>query len=412
MNQNFSDIVIVGAGLAGAEAAYALREYGYERRIVMLGREPWMPYDRPPLSKAFLKGTHPREQLWLRPEAMYAAQSIELRLGVSVEAIDRAARRVLLAGGESVSYGQLILATGGEARRLPITGVDLDGVKVLKTLDDAENLLTRLAKRPVVVIIGGGYVGMEFAATASLAGCDVTLVEDQPRVLSRSLSPIVACHLQSEYKRRGVKILTQARAVHIGGKGRVQMVELGDGRRLPADLVLISIGNRANDTLAGNAGIRLAEGGGILVDRDGKTNDPDICAAGDCAARPYDGLPTPQRLESVQSAVAQARRVSAVIAGKSTASEEVPWFWSDQFDIKLQMAGLPRSGDVELVRGDTQSGRFSVIYQNAELLTSIQCVNSPADFAAARKMIAQQRRFASDLLCSSHVPMRDMLRDA
>jgi 3-phenylpropionate/trans-cinnamate dioxygenase ferredoxin reductase component len=401
-----SSIVIVGAGLAGAEAAFTLREYGHTGRIVMIGKETWPPYERPPLSKSYLKGDLARDRLWLRPAQLYAEQNIELRLGTEVTAIDRAQRCVHLDKGTVLGYDQLLLATGGEARRLTIPGSELHGVCELKTLDDADRLRAYLAARSSIVIIGGGYVGMEFAATARQAGCDVTVLEAQAMVLSRSLSEVIARHLQTEHEKRGVRVLTRSSVTRIEGDGRVNAVVLAGGLRLPADMVLVSVGNLASDGLASNDGVHVARG--IVVDRDGRTNDPHVFAAGDCTVTRCEGFDTPLRLESVQHATSQAKRAAAAMLGQPSTRDEVPWFWSDQFDIKLQMAGLPLPGDTELVRGDPQSGRFSVIYQNADRITAIQCVNAPGDFAAAKKMVAERRAFPPALLCNSLMSLRDI----
>jgi 3-phenylpropionate/trans-cinnamate dioxygenase ferredoxin reductase component len=401
-----SNIVIVGAGLAGAEAAFALREYGHAGRIVMIGKETWPPYERPPLSKAYLKGDLARDRLWLRPAELYAEQNIELCLGTEVTAIDRAQRRVHLDEGTVLGYDQLLLATGGEARRLTIPGSELHGVCELKTLDDADRLRAHLVARRSIVIIGGGYVGMEFAATARQAGCEVTVLEAQAMVLSRSLSEVIARHLQTEHEKRGVRVLTRSSVVRIEGDERVNAVVLAAGLRLPADIVLVSVGNLASDGLARNDGVQVDRG--IVVDREGRTSDPHVFAAGDCAVSRCEGFDTPLRLESVQHATLQARRAAAAMLGQPPGRDEVPWFWSDQFDIKLQMAGLPLPGDIELVRGDPQGGRFSVIYQNADRITAIQCVNAPGDFAAAKKMVAERRAFPPALLCNSLMSLRDI----
>ena len=401
-----SSIVIVGAGLAGAEAAFALREYGFAGRIVVIGKETWPPYERPPLSKSFLKGDLPRDRLWLRPAQLYAEQDIELRLGTEVTAIDRDQRCVHLDKGAALGYDQLLLATGGEARRLTIPGSELDGVCELKTLDDADRLRANLVAQRPIVIIGGGYVGMEFAATARQAGCEVTVLEAQAMVLSRSLSAVIARHLQTEHEKRGVRILTRSGVSRIEGDAHVNAVVLADGRRLPADMVLVSVGNVASDGLARNDGVHVDRG--IVVDRDGRTNDPCVFAAGDCTVTCCEGFDTPLRLESVQHASLQAKRAAAAMLGQPAGRDEVPWFWSDQFDIKLQMAGLPLPGDTELVRGDPQGGCFSVIYQNADRITAIQCVNAPADFAAAKKMVAERRVFPPALLANSLMSLRDI----
>jgi len=409
---NSSTTVIVGAGLAGAEAAFKLRECGYAGRIVLIGQEPWMPYDRPPLSKAYLKGMLATEHIWLHPESRYGDEDIEVRRSTSVRRIQRDARRVVLADGDTLAYDTLILATGGEARRFPASGGELQGVMTLKTLDDADHLAARLESRPTVVVIGGGFIGLEFAATARLAHCDVTVVEDQPHILSRTVSPVIAAYVHGEHVRQGVKILTGTRVERILGDAKVTAVELAGGQRLAAHLVLVGIGNVPSDTLAREAGLVISDRGGIFVDDEGRTSDAHIYALGDCASRLYPGLAMPLRLESVQCAYAQARRLAASMTGQPQKSHEVPWFWSDQFDIKLQMAGLPLPGDHTLLRGDPASGKFSVIHHNPSALTAIQCVNAPGDFVSAKKMIAANRSFPTELLTNTDQPMRDIAKMA
>lgn len=407
MKSSPKGVIIVGAGLAGVECAFTLREYGETRPITIVGREPSMPYDRPPLSKAYLKGALPLEHLWLRPAAKYADSDIDLRLGVSVIDIDRERQLVRLDDGGYLPYEQLVMATGGEPKTLPVPGSNLDGVKVLKTLQDADDLSKLLVNLPDVVVIGGGYIGLEFAATARVAGCNVTVIEQQARLLSRSTAPVIAEYLKGVHETHGVTVLTHTEVAQIQGTSCVEAVVLSNGKKINADLVLMGIGNRACDDLAFHAGLTVAETGGILIDKCGRTNDPNVYAAGDCASRPHGGLPQSVRLESVQSAVEQSKHVAAAITGRDALADEVPWFWSDQFDLKLQMAGLPLSGDSEILRGDPASGRFSVIYQNPNSLTAIQCVNSSGDFIAAKRVIAQQRHIAVDDLRNVSVPLRE-----
>lgn len=401
-----SGVVIVGAGLAGAEAAFALREFGYMGPVLMIGGETWPPYDRPPLSKTYLSGEHARSRLWLQPDTRYADERIDLRLGTTVTAIDSTRRQIVLAHGEPVRYDKLILATGGDARSLPLPGAELDGVHTLKTLADADGIAQAMGRAPRVVVIGGGYVGMEFAASAHKAGCAVTIVESQQRVLARSLSPTISAHLQQAYQRLGIGVITGSVVAQIEGASCVEAVVLADGRCLPADLVLIGIGNDANDGLARESGIDADRG--ILVDADCRTSDPHVFAVGDCTIARHDGFVAPIRLESVQNARAQARRAAAAICGAPSPAAEVPWFWSDQFDIRLQMAGLPLPGDTEIVRGDPALGIFSVIFQNASRMTAIQCVNASRDFSAGKRLIAERRTFPEHLLSDTSTALKDV----
>ncbi|MCW8196972.1 ferredoxin reductase [Verminephrobacter aporrectodeae subsp. tuberculatae] len=403
-------IVIVGSGVAGTEAAYALRTFGHAGPITLLGREPHLPYERPPLSKAYLRGSPAREGLWLRPASAYAEERILLRTGTEVLSIDRAARELRLRTGDTLAYEQLLLATGGEPRALALPGADLPGVLSLKTLDDAERLRPRLVSGAAVVLIGGGYVGMELAATACQAGCKVTVVEGQSRVLARTLPAAIGAHLQDQHRARGVRLVLDAQIAALEGDTRVRAVRLADGERLPADTVLVGIGNHACDELAQRIG--LATAAGIVVDAHGRTRDPAIFAAGDCAVAPQAGFAAPIRLESVQSARFQARRAAAAMRAAAqpvSVADELPWFWSDQFDTKLQMAGLPRPGDAQILRGDPASGSFSVVFQNAaDGVTAVQCVNAASDFAAAKKLIAQRRCFDPAWLADAGLRLREI----
>ncbi len=399
-------VVIVGAGLAGAHAAIALRDYGYEGSITLLGRERWAPYDRPPLSKAYLKGGMAPEKLSLWPLQTYAERDIGLRLGVEVQSFERYERRVLLDSGERLRYDALILATGGEARRLAASGDHLEGVHTLKTVDDTDALSRQLQPGRAVVVIGGGFVGMEFAATARQAGCEVTVLEAQQRILARSLSAVVGRHLEQVHSAHGVQLLTGAEVSRLEGDGRVTAVITADGARLAADLVLVSVGNEPGVELARAAGLQAERG--IVVDADGRTADANVFAVGDCATCRREGFEAPVRLESVQHAIAQARRAAAAIAGKPAPDDEIPWFWSDQYDLKLQMAGLPLPGDEEILRGDPETGRFSVIFQNAGRMTAIHCVNASGDFAGSKRMIAMRRTFPVDLLKNAQLSLREI----
>lgn len=409
-------VVIVGNGVAGVEAAYALREFGHDGPLTLLGREPHPPYERPPLSKAYLGHSPTREKLWLRPAGAYDEERIDLRIGVEVLAIDRAARQLHLHGGGTLAYDQLLLATGGEPRALTLPGAQLPGIVSLKTLDDADRLRPRLLPGAPVVVIGGGYIGMELAATACQAGCKVTVVESQPRVLVRSLPAAIAEHLQRQHQARGVRFVLGAQVAALEGERQVRAVRLADGQRLVADTVLAGIGNRACEQLAQRVG--LATDGGIVVDAHGRTRDRAIFAAGDCTIAPQPGFAAPMRLESVHNARLQARRAAAAMraacaAQPVTVADELPWFWSDQFDIKLQMAGLPRPGDAQILRGYPASGRFSVVFQNdADGVTAVHCVNATSDFAGARKLIAERRSFAPSCLADSSLSLREIRQHA
>lgn len=403
-------VVIVGAGLAGAETALALRQFGYRGRICIIGREPWAPYERPPLSKAFLKDAQRSPQsLFIRPPNVYDEHAIDLRTGIEVLSVDRNAKRLKLSPGDVIEYEKLVLATGGEARMVDVPGATLAGVHTLKSIDDVIALSPQLHAQRKVVIVGGGFVGMEFAATARSLGCPVTVLEAQDRLLSRSLSPVVSRHMESVHDRHGVVLRIGVSLRRIEGLDCVSGVTLGDGTVLEADLVLVSVGNKPCSELGPSEDV--LQGGGVAVNADGCTSDPNVYAVGDCCASMHEGFNVPIRLESVQQAVAQAKRVAARIARYPRPPDEVPWFWSDQYDVKLQMAGLPMKGDREIVRGDPASGRFSVIFVGENRMASIHSVNSPGDFVWGRRLIGLRKPLSVGALGDTSKSLKQIYAD-
>ncbi len=382
-----SSVVIVGAGQAGFQTAVSLREQGYEGRVVLIGDEASLPYQRPPLSKAHLKADADDAQLHFRPDAFFAERRIERRAPERVVAIDRAAHRVRLASGEDLGYTHLVLATGTRPRRPNWPGMDLHGVVLLRTLEDARQIRTLLATAGKVAIVGAGFIGLEVAATALAAGAGVTVIEFAERPLMRALSAEMGNHLQRAHESRGIEFLMQTSVASIEGRdGRVAAVVTEDGRRIEADLVLIGIGVVPNTELAAAAG--LAEDDGIVVDAHLVTSDPDISALGDCARYPSVHHPDAVRLESVQNSVDQGRAVAARLAGKAAPYDKLPWFWSDQGDLRVQMCGLSAAGDDTVLRGDPASGKFSVLHFRGERLAAVETLNHPAEHMAIRKILA------------------------
>jgi len=386
-----SGVVIVGSGQGGYQTAASLRTEGYAGRITLIGEEPHLPYQRPPLSKAFMLGKQEKHQLALRPEAFYASNRIELRAGERVESIDTSLARVRLASGSSVEFDSLVLATGARNRPLPVAGADLDGVCYLRTLDESVAIRQRLADAQQVVVIGGGFIGLELAAAARTLDKNVTLVEALPRLMARAVAPVVSEFFLQTHSAHGVAILLNTGCARILGDGRVTGVELGDGSRLPADLVIVGIGVMPNAELARDAG--LAVGNGIVVDSQLQTMPsspmaPRIYAIGDCAEFPSSFTGTRVRLESVQNCVDHAACVARSIAGRPAAYSATPWFWSDQYDVRLQMAGLSQGFDQTVLRGDPASAKFSVLFFASDRLLSVDSINRPADHLAARKLIA------------------------
>ncbi|HEY9215805.1 MAG TPA: FAD-dependent oxidoreductase [Ancylobacter sp.] len=381
-----SGIVIVGAGQGGFQAAASLRDVGYEGRVTLVGDEPGLPYQRPPLSKAYLKGDAGIEQIELRPAAFFRDHRIDL-LNVRVESIDRAAHLLKLEGGGTLAYEHLILATGARNRPLPVMGADLDGVFYLRTLEDAQALKERLAAAAHVVVIGAGFIGLEFAAVARALGHEVTVIEATARPLGRAVSVEMSRFFADAHAAMGTRLLFGTGVIGLRGEeGHVTGVETTNGTVHPADFVLVGIGVVPNAELAAAAGLAVANG--IVVDELLATQDAAISAIGDAVAYPSLHGGGMVRLESVQNAVDQARVLASRLAGKPLPYQAVPWFWSDQADLKLQMVGLARPDDIAVLRGDPASRRFSVFRFRDGVLTAIESVNRPADHMLGRRLLA------------------------
>jgi 3-phenylpropionate/trans-cinnamate dioxygenase ferredoxin reductase subunit len=398
-------VVIVGAGHAGSNAAAFLRQFGWPGEILLLGEEKLLPYHRPPLSKAWLKGEATADSLALRPEAFYTTQRVGLRTGACVLGLDRAARRMHLRDGESVAYDHLILATGARARRMPLPGTDLPGVHTLRNAADADRLKVALGPGRRLVVIGAGWIGLEVAASATALGAAAVVLEAAPRALARVASPALSAFVEAEHRARGVTLLTDAgvEAIEPDAAGHAAAVRLADGSRFQCDLVLLGVGAAAEDALARDAG--LAEtSGGIRVDMQARTADPGIHAAGDCTIRPLPGGGS-GRLESVPSAVEQARQAAADLCGRPAPAPEVAWFWSDQFDLRIQVAGLCQGAARSVVRGDAPD-RLAVFHLNAAgAVQAVEAVNAAPDFMAGKRLIAQGRPVPAERLADPATPL-------
>jgi 3-phenylpropionate/trans-cinnamate dioxygenase ferredoxin reductase subunit len=386
-----SGVVIVGAGHAGGAVAAQLRQYGFAGSIQLIGDEPIAPYQRPPLSKAWLNGVAEREDLLLKAPDWYAMADIDLRLGTRVVALDRAAQTVRLSDGSTSTYHHLILACGARARRLPIPGEDLAHVGVLRTQADADWLKGRLVAGSSLAVIGGGYVGLETASSARALGVTVTVIEREPRLLARVASEALSRFFLDRHLSHGVRFELAAEAASIDR----QCVRLRDGRRVDADTVLIGVGAAAEDTLARGSGLGCRDG--VIVDGDARTSDPAIFAIGDMTYRPSPILDCHGRFESVPSVLEQSKQAAAAITGRSRPAPEVPWFWSDQYDLKLQIAGLGDGCDAIIQRGDAADDRFAVFHLRAGTLRCVEAVNAPAEFMAGRQLIATGVRI--DVAC-------------
>lgn len=399
--------MVIGGGQAGAQALQSLRQGGYTGALTMIGDEPALPYQRPPLSKAYMKGEMTEERLYFRPAPWYQDQNIEVILSTRATGIDRTNRKVELAHGGHVDYDALIIATGSRPRPLPLKGATLQGVHDLRDLSDVERIRPNMIAGRKMVIIGAGYIGLEAAAVARQMGLEVTVLEMAPRVLARVTSPVMSAFFETEHRAQGVTILTDARLDHLDGTdGKVSAAILADGTRLDADIVLVGIGILPNEELARDAGI--ACNNGILVDRDARTSDPRVFAAGDCASRPLVHYGRSGRLESVHNAIEQGKLAAAAILGKPRPAEDCPWFWSDQYDLKLQIAGLSQDYDEIVVRGDPKDRKFAAFYLRNGTLIAVDAVNSAPEFLASKKLIMTGAKLAPATLGDTSISMKDI----
>ncbi|NIR27782.1 MAG: FAD-dependent oxidoreductase [Gammaproteobacteria bacterium] len=403
-------IVIIGAGHCAGQLAARLRAEGYEGRVRLIGEEPHVPYQRPPLSKAYLAGHIGLERVHMRPRKFYESQSIELMLESRVTRLDPGRRSLTLASGEAVDYEKLVLATGSRPRRLPVPGTDLEGICYLRRVEDADAL--REAFRPGLrlVIVGGGYIGLEVASVARGKGAEVSVLETERRLMSRVVGAQVSEFYRRVHGEAGVDVRTGMRVSGFEGDGGVARVVCDDGSRIDADLVLVAIGILPDTGLGGEAGLEIDDG--MVVDEFGRTSDPHIYAAGDCTNHPNPIYGRRVRLESVHNAMAQGRVVAANLAGKAMAYGEVPWFWSDQYDVKLQIAGLSQGYDDAFVRGDFEGGRFTLFYLKNGVLIAADTVNEPQDHLACRKLVGKREAFSREQLADPDVALKDLAAGA
>lgn len=406
-------MVIIGAGQAGAQAIETLRRRGHLGAITLIGDESLLPYQRPPLSKKFLAGTLERDRLLIRHAEHYAAHGVDMRLGYPAVRIDRDRRRVEIADGSHVDYDKLLLTTGSLARLFPVPGSELAGVHYLRSFADVERLRTELVAGRRGVIVGGGYIGLEAASTCRDLQVGITVLDAADRVMSRVVSPWISEFYQAEHARHGVDVhcnarveafLPEAEPKH-AGTARVAAVRLADGHEVPADFVLVAIGVVPNDALARDAG--LVCDNGIAVDEHCRTSDPRIFAAGDCARHPSPHYGRTVLLESVDNAFEQAQSAALNMAGITTVHDKVPWFWSDQFDLKMIIVGLSQGHDHALLRGDPSQRSFSVVYLKAGELIAVDTVNAAKDQLSARKLIPARARPDPRKLSDPSIPLKD-----
>jgi len=399
-------VVIIGAGQAGGQAAYSLRQAGFEGAITLIGDEPAPPYQRPPLSKAYFKGEMEAERLFLKPLEYYAEHQVDLVMGNAAKRIDLHAKKVELASGPAIAWDKLVIATGARPRKLTLHGADLKGVTELRTLADVDRLKTLAAPGARMVVVGAGYIGLEAAAVGQQLGLKVTVLEAMPQVLSRVAGPEIGAFYTHVHRAAGTDIRLGARLEHFEGVGQVTGVRIHGGEVIPADLVLVGVGVLPNMELALEAGIVC--GNGIVVDKDMRTSHPDVFAAGDVAWRPLVHYGREGRLESVHNAIEGGKIAAAAIMGAAAPTLEVPWFWSDQFELKLQTAGLWTGADQTILRGDPASRAFAAFYLKEGRVIAVDAVNSAPEYIVGKKLVAAKAAVAPGELADKSISMKDI----
>ena len=383
------EIIIIGAGQAAAQAVQSLRAEGFEASIRLFGDEPYAPYQRPPLSKKFLAGEIGYDRVELKAEDFYAQSGVATHWSTRVTEIDRRRKRVLTGDGQEFAYGKLLIATGSRVREINVPGFDLEGVHYLRNIDDVKSIQAHFRPGAKMVVVGGGYIGLEVAAVAVKRGIEVTVLETADRVMARVVDPIVSHFYERVHRAEGVRIETGVTVAGFEGGTKVEAVVSGEGGRYPCDVVVVGIGILPNTELAAEAGLHVENG--IAVDEFCRTSDPDICAAGDCTSHPNGIYGTRLRLESVHNAIEQGKTAAATLAGKEKPYNQVPWFWSDQYDLKLQITGLSNGYTQAVVRGDPTTGRsFAVFYLKDGVLIAVDAINRAPEFMMAKMLTARK----------------------
>ena len=408
MSDPTARVVIIGAGHAGGSVVAYLRQYGFAGPITLIGEEPLAPYQRPPLSKAWLKGEADAESLMLKPLSFYSENQVDLRLGVHAVAIDRAAKTVALSEGEPVAYDVLVLATGARARRLTLPGSDLKGVLELRTAADAEKLKSALeGQGKTLAVVGGGYVGLEAAASARALGAKAVVIERESRVLARVACEPLSNFFQTYHTDKGVVFEVNAGVESFEGKdGAVTGVRLADGRTIACTAALVGVGAIPNDEIAKAAGLDCNNG--VVVDASARTSDAAIFAVGDLTQRPLPLYERSVRLESVPNALEQAKIVACILTDRPLPAPEVPWFWSDQYDLKLQIAGMPFDADQIIIRGDPANAKFAIFHLKQGCVQAVEAVNSAPEFMAGKQLVASRKPVATAKLVDMSISMKDV----
>lgn len=396
-------LVVIGGGQAATQTIHTARQLGFEDRITLIAAELELPYQRPPLSKQYLSGQLPKERLSLRPAAFYESRSVDVLLGRRATALDPAHSRVTLDDAATIEYSSLVIATGSRPRRLSVPGSDLAGIHYLRTIADVDAIKAEMTPGRRIVIVGGGYIGLEVAAVAARQGFAVTVLEAADRVLGRVVAPDLSVFYHDRHTREGVAIHCEAKVSAFVGEDCVTGVKTTAGERFDADLVIIGIGIVPNVELAEAAGLDSANG--IMVNSEGQTPAPGIAAAGDCTRQIHPFVGAEIRLESVHNAIGQAKAAAHALVGESLPFTEIPWFWSDQYDLKLQIAGVALKYDSSVIRGDPAVGAFALYYLRDGIPIAVDCVNSPRDFMLGKKLLAARRQVPARALADTDMDL-------
>ncbi|MDP3174196.1 MAG: FAD-dependent oxidoreductase [Phenylobacterium sp.] len=407
MSDTGAHVVILGGGHAGGTAAALLRAYGHAGPITLVGEEPIPPYQRPPLSKAWLKGEADADSLALKPLEFYAESDIDFRPSVSAVELSRGSKTVKLSDGSTLNYDVLIIATGARAIALPVAGAELGGVLFLRTAADAEGLKAALGPGKRMAVVGGGYIGLEAAASGRALGADVVVIEREARLLARVADPVLSDFFKAYHESRGVEFILGASVTGFTGEaGKVTGVTLTDGRTIACDVALVGVGAAPNDEIARDSGLECARG--VVVDLEARTSDASIYAIGDVAHRPLPLYDRMFRLESVPNALEQAKQAASSITGRPAPAPETPWFWSDQYDLKLQIAGMAFDADRILVRGDVAAAKFAVFHLKGDQVQAVEAVNAPPEFMAGRQLIQNRKPVSPAKLADSTISMKEV----
>ena len=400
--------IVIGAGHAAAQFAPGLRQEGWQGKIIVIGDESHPPYHRPPLSKAFLAGEKTERDIYIRPPDAYEKAGIEFKPGARVDSIDREKKQVALSSGATLAYDKLALMTGSRVRYLERPGADLAGIHYLRTIADAECIKKDMGANKHAVVVGGGYIGLETAAILQQSGMNVTVIEMMERVLQRVTAPDISAFYHRIHTQAGVSILCNTGLRAFVGDGHVREVVCSDGRTLPARLVIVGVGIVPNVELAAAAGLKVENG--IVVDEFARTSDHDIVSAGDCTWHYNNLYQRWCRLESVQNASEQAQVAAMTLCGKKKAYDALPWFWSDQYDLKLQIAGLSQGYDEVITRGDKESGRsFAAFYLQDDVVIAVDAINKPPEFMIGKRLIMNKVKADKDRLADADMPMKAVL---